>query len=99
MEREEQEVRALRERLAGADAFDAASLEKLLGMFVQDEGIQIGQIIHALRVAVTGKAIGFGVFDAKAPQYGGGLTQPNSIDARSTNQPSAQTPDDNTKAP
>jgi glutamyl-tRNA synthetase len=41
-------------------------LEKLLHDFVQSEGIQIGQIIHALRVAVTGKAVGFGVFDSLA---------------------------------
>jgi glutamyl-tRNA synthetase len=34
--------------------------------FVQTEGIAIGQIIHALRVAVTGKAIGFGVFESLA---------------------------------
>ena len=30
------------------------------------EGIKIGDIIHALRVAVTGKAVGFGVFDSLA---------------------------------
>ena len=34
--------------------------------FVQAEGIAIGQIIHALRVAVTGKAVGFGVFETLA---------------------------------
>ena len=31
--------------------------------FVESEGVKIGQIIHALRVAVTGKAIGFGMFE------------------------------------
>jgi glutamyl-tRNA synthetase len=55
-----------RDRLAAAEAFDAAALEKLLHDFVQAEGIQIGQIIHALRVAVTGKAVGFGLFEALA---------------------------------
>jgi glutamyl-tRNA synthetase len=32
--------------------------------FVQDEGIVLAQIIHALRVAVTGKAVGFGVYES-----------------------------------
>ena len=30
---------------------------------MEDEGIKIGEIIHALRVAVTGKAVGFGMFE------------------------------------
>jgi glutamyl-tRNA synthetase len=55
-----------RERLAVASAFDAPSLERQLEEFIQTEGIGIGQIIHALRVAITGKAIGFGVFDSLA---------------------------------
>jgi glutamyl-tRNA synthetase len=57
-------LRKFRSQLAAAVEFDAAALEKLLNEFVQAEGIQIGQIIHALRVAVTGKAIGFGLFEA-----------------------------------
>ena len=55
-----------RERLASAEPFDAATLDKLLQEFVESEGINIGQIIHALRVAVTGKAVGFGVFESMA---------------------------------
>jgi glutamyl-tRNA synthetase len=54
------------EALARAEPFTAATLEKRLQDFVQAEGIQIGQIIHALRVAVTGKAVGFGLFDSLA---------------------------------
>ncbi len=34
--------------------------------FVQSEGIKIGQVIHAVRVAVTGKAVGFGLFETLA---------------------------------
>jgi glutamyl-tRNA synthetase len=52
--------------LAGTSAFDAASLEKLLQDFVAAEGIKVNQIIHALRVAVTGKEVGFGLFDGLA---------------------------------
>lgn len=52
--------------LAQVEPFTAATLEKRLQEFVQSQGVQIGQIIHALRVAVTGKAIGFGLFESLA---------------------------------
>jgi glutamyl-tRNA synthetase len=52
--------------LAATDPFDAATVEKRLHEFVQVEGVQIGQVIHALRVAVTGKAVGFGLFESLA---------------------------------
>jgi glutamyl-tRNA synthetase len=55
-----------RDRLASATAFDVASLEALMNDFVQAEGIQLGQIIHAVRVAVTGKGIGFGLHESLA---------------------------------
>jgi glutamyl-tRNA synthetase len=55
-----------KDRLAETQAFDAASLEKLLQDFVQSQGVPISQIIHALRVAVTGKAVGFGLFESLA---------------------------------
>jgi len=54
------------DRLESARPADAAACEKLVNDFAQAEGIQIAQIIHALRVAVTGKAIGFGVFETLA---------------------------------
>ena len=56
----------LRSRLAEAEPFDAENLEKVLKGFVESEGIKIGQIIHALRVAVTGKGVGFGMFETLA---------------------------------
>jgi glutamyl-tRNA synthetase len=56
-------LRKFRDRLTAAQAFDAASLERLMGDFVQAEGIKLNDIIHALRVAVTGKAVGFGMFE------------------------------------
>jgi glutamyl-tRNA synthetase len=55
-----------RDRLATAPAFDAPALERLLHDFLHTEGVPIGQIIHALRVALTGKAVGFGVFETLA---------------------------------
>jgi glutamyl-tRNA synthetase len=59
-------LRKFRERLAGTTSFDAAALERMLQEVLLAEGAAIGQIIHALRVALTGKAIGFGVFDTLA---------------------------------
>lgn len=47
----------------GAATFDAAALEAHMGAFVAKRGIKIGQIIHAVRVAVTGQAVGFGLFE------------------------------------
>lgn len=55
-----------REELAAAQPFEEAHLEAMLKSFLDREGIKIGQIIHAIRVAVTGKSIGFGVFETLA---------------------------------
>lgn len=54
---------AFREELASAATFDAESLDKLLHDFVEKREIKIGQIIHALRVATTGKGVGIGMFE------------------------------------
>jgi glutamyl-tRNA synthetase len=54
------------ERLAAVEPFDAPSTDKCLQDFVQAEGIGHAQIIHALRIAVTGKAVGFGLFESLA---------------------------------
>jgi len=56
----------LRELLAEAEPFDAATPEAQLRRFVEAEGIKLGQIVHALRVALTGKAVGFGLFETLA---------------------------------
>lgn len=52
-----------KDRLANVEPFEAGTIEAALKQFVEDEGIKIGQIIHAVRVAVTGKAVGFGLFE------------------------------------
>lgn len=57
-------VRKYREVLARLTSFDVATLEQSLTSFMESEGIKFKQIIHALRVAVTGKSVGFGMFDA-----------------------------------
>ncbi len=53
-------------RLAAIERFDAASLESLVQRFVADEQIKIGEIIHPVRVAITGTTIGLGLFDSLA---------------------------------
>ena len=52
--------------LADLADFQPARIEVLLHDFVAAEGVAVGQIIHALRVAVTGKAVGPGLFDCLA---------------------------------
>ena len=55
-----------RTTLETVDPFNAATVEASLHHVVDAEGIRIGGIIHAVRVAVTGKAVGFGLFEAMA---------------------------------
>ena len=59
-------LRQAQESLQTVEPFNAATLEQWLQDFIQAEGIRHGQIIHALRVAVTGKTTGFGLFDSLA---------------------------------
>ncbi len=59
-------VKKYREVLSSLESFDVATLEQSLNQFMEAEGIKFKQIIHALRVALTGKSVGFGMFDAMA---------------------------------
>ena len=54
---------ALREKLAEAEAFDAATLEPVVRGLAEARGIKAGTIIHAARVAVTGQTVSPGIFD------------------------------------
>jgi glutamyl-tRNA synthetase len=55
-----------RDELASVEPFTAETLERAMQVFVESQGIKIGDIVHAVRVAVTGKAVGFGLFDTLA---------------------------------
>jgi glutamyl-tRNA synthetase len=57
---------SLRSQLTTVEPFDAPTLDALVHAFVESHGIKIGQIVHALRIAVTGRAVGVGLFDALA---------------------------------
>jgi glutamyl-tRNA synthetase len=59
-------LRAFRTELATVEPFTAEHLEKWMHEWVAAQGIKIGDIVHAVRVAVTGKAVGFGLFDTLA---------------------------------
>ncbi|MEX2113473.1 MAG: glutamate--tRNA ligase [Pirellulales bacterium] len=52
-----------RDRLAAVEPYDVTNLEKLLHDFVADKQIKTGDVIHAVRVAVTGKPVGPGLYD------------------------------------
>lgn len=59
-------LRRFAQRLAQVEPFEPAPLERAMHDFVMAEGIKLGDIIHAVRVAVTGSMIGLGMFDTLA---------------------------------
>jgi glutamyl-tRNA synthetase len=59
-------LRKFQEGLPTVEPFNATTLEQWVQDFVQAEGIRLGQLIHALRLAVTGKTVGFGLFESLA---------------------------------
>ncbi len=52
-----------RRELSSIEPFDEQHLEQAMRDFVEAQGIKLGEIIHAVRVATTGKAVGFGMFE------------------------------------
>ena len=56
----------LTKRLESAEDFDAASVMELVDTFCTEQSIELKEIIHALRVATTGTAAGFGMFETLA---------------------------------
>jgi len=57
---------ALADELSRASAFDAASLEVLLRGTAERAGLKAAALIHATRVAVTGRTVSAGLFDVLA---------------------------------
>ena len=56
-------LRAFRDELANFEPFEAAGLEGLMKGWVEQQDLKLGQIIHPVRVAVTGKSAGIGMFE------------------------------------
>ncbi len=52
--------------LAGVPAFDAETLKSAVEAFATSENVKPGPISQMLRVAVTGKEIGFGTYETLA---------------------------------
>jgi glutamyl-tRNA synthetase len=52
-----------REKLASVEPFTAATLEAMMHAFLEEQGIKIGDVVHVVRVAVTGKGVGPGLYD------------------------------------
>ncbi len=64
------EVRAAfeewRDILAAADPFEPAVLETTMRAFAETRGVKFGALVHATRVAITGRAASPGLFDVIA---------------------------------
>ncbi len=56
-------LKGFADELAQADPFTAANLHDVMQRFVDSRGIKLGDVIHAVRVAVSGKAVGPGMFE------------------------------------
>jgi len=54
---------SFRNELMTVEPFSSKRLEHFMNDFVAQKGIKHADIVHAVRVAVTGKATGFGLFD------------------------------------
>lgn len=55
-----------RERLTTVETFDPQCLESLTNEFVRAECIKIGDVVHVIRVAITGQSVGLGLFESLA---------------------------------
>jgi glutamyl-tRNA synthetase len=55
-----------RHELEVVEPFTPQRLEQMTHELVESQAVKISDIVHAVRVAVTGKAVGFGLFDTLA---------------------------------
>jgi glutamyl-tRNA synthetase len=56
----------LKTRLRTAEPFDEANLEEVIRAFAEESGLSASKIIHPLRVSLTGKSVGPGIFETVA---------------------------------
>jgi glutamyl-tRNA synthetase len=59
-------LRKLRNIVAAAEPFDAATLKQAVEAFAAAEGVKPGPLSQVLRVATTGKDVGFGTYETLA---------------------------------
>lgn len=60
------EFNVLADRLAGLSDFNIKTSEDVFRAVVAELGLQAGDLVHPVRVALTGKAVGPGLFDTMA---------------------------------
>ena len=60
------ESRAALAALPESAPWDAAAIEGAVNAVVSKRGLALGSVVHALRIAVSGKPVGFGLFDILA---------------------------------
>lgn len=56
-------LKTARERLALLDDFSQENIESTLRALIAERGIKGGELIHPLRIAVTGKSVSAGIFE------------------------------------
>jgi glutamyl-tRNA synthetase len=56
-------LKKFKEQLSQVEPFEPAPLEAALKTFVEKESIKIGELVHPLRVAISGKSVGPGLYD------------------------------------
>ncbi len=59
-------LEALRVALDQLENFETSELERTLKQVVHEAGVKIGDLIHATRVAISGKTVGPGLYDCLA---------------------------------
>lgn len=52
--------------IEGLEAFEPEPLEAALKQVITDAGVKVGDLVHAVRVAVSGKTVGPGLYDCLA---------------------------------
>jgi glutamyl/glutaminyl-tRNA synthetase len=62
----DEHLRALDTAFAHSSAFDPATLEEILRGLADGRGVKAANLIHAVRVAVTGKTVSPGLFEVLA---------------------------------
>ena len=55
-----------RDQLAGLADYSHDSVEQAMRSFVEQREIKMRDLVHPVRLAVTGKAVGFGLFETLA---------------------------------
>ncbi|MGQ9505022.1 MAG: glutamate--tRNA ligase [Thermogutta sp.] len=61
-----QRLQAVASLLQSLELFTADHLEAAIHKFVESHGLSLGDVIHPLRVAVTGRSVGLGLFETLA---------------------------------